>query len=634
MGGSISRLELEFDQEQGQHELLPLIAGSLLCGSVVIDVKSPIRVDRSSPLLQLCLYGKEKVRMNRNKAKRKAGKGHAPKCAERPIVSIPLQWSSFPTNDNNVIPVGTFRFPFQIQLPMSLPSSTYYPIQDDRSRSKLRFRIQYKIKAELFLPSASRPSKPHYMVTRYVWIAAATSPEEPRELTPCMVAPMAQELKSGFFQKKGIFLFCARVDNTRLGKDIDQHVALHLSCRNDSASTIHRVHISILEQVSWGTAAVNSIDPQTGSCRASDTLQQTEDIPMSVLDNVHLPGLIRESKGFLKSAVEAMFGSSTQKTLQHQMYKDLQQSDNVIPIPLPTQQLRESYQGQLIQVSHRVKIVFQTGAFCQTPVLEIPIHISAARRVDLPNEMTLAGAAVYIPPVNANSSVTTSKLPAKLPASTTGTSSSSSGSGSSSLPSSSSSSGVPHSEIPMAAAVLVPDDLSLIGSPSVIVLGGDAVLPHWKPTRHAATSLARLTPMASPELTDTISVPALLSLMRSSLNDYDLIQEKICEPAWIDLFHQISADEYASIVGHVHAFDQTRVAVLLAPFVNRSEQGFTCAYAAAAIRLAAEDHRAHMAQTLIPLCTDVSDHHDLIMSELNGWEQVVTEGILVQALQG
>jgi Arrestin (or S-antigen), N-terminal domain len=632
MGGSISRLEFEFDQEQGQHELLPLIAGSLLCGSVVIDVKSPIRVDRASPLLELCLYGKEKVRMNRSKAKRKVGKGHAPNCAERPIVSIPLQWSSFPTNDNHMIPVGTFRFPFQIQLPMSLPSSTYYPIQEDRSRSKLRFRIQYKIKAELFLPSASRPSKPHHVLTRYVWIAAATSPEEPREVTPCLVAPMAQELRSGFFQKKGIFLFCARVDNTRLRKDVDPHVALHLSCRNDSTSTIHRVHISILEQVSWGTAAVTFIDPQTGSCRASDTLQQTEDIPVTVLDNVHLPGLIKESKGFLKSVVETMFGSSSQHTLQHQMYKDLQQSDNVIPIPLPMQQLRESYQGQLIQVSHRVKIVFQTGTFCQTPVLEIPIHISAARRVDLPNELTWAGAAVYIPPVRANPNVTTSKIPASLPASTAGTSSSSSGSGSPSFPSSTSSS-APHSKIPMAAAVLVPDDASLTLSPSVIVLGGDAVLPNWKPTRHAATSLTRLTPLASPELTDAISVPALLSLMRSSLNDFDLIQEKICEPAWIDLFHQICADEYASIVGHVHAFDQTRVAVLLAPFVNRAAQGFTCAYAAAAIRRAADDHRAHMAQTLIPLCTDVSEHHDRIMSELNGWEQVVTEGILVEALQ-
>jgi hypothetical protein len=195
----------------------------------------------------------------------------------------------------------------------------------------------------------------------------------------------------------------------------------------------------------------------------------------------------------------------------------------------------------------------------------------------------------------------------------------------------------PHPEIPMADAVILPDHSATAAMDDVIVLGGDAVLPllSWQrqsPRNPATTSLSSLTPLATPT-TPAVSVPALLGLMRSSLNDYDLIQEKLCDPAWVDLFHQISPDEFGSIVANVHAFDQPRVAVLLAPFVNPQEGGLTCAYAAAAVRQASPDHRAITAQKLIPLCIDVPENHAVLVNELNGWEQMVTESILLEAMQ-
>ena len=136
---------------------------------------------QNGPAVRLRFYGKEKVRMNRTKAIQTRGfrSGHASKCAERMIVDLTLQWPGFPNNNNNnnsqqqqqqqqqesemimddVVSSGTFVFPFTIQLPATLPSSTYYPINDSRRRSQMHFRIQYNLTASIVYQKGSSSTK-------------------------------------------------------------------------------------------------------------------------------------------------------------------------------------------------------------------------------------------------------------------------------------------------------------------------------------------------------------------------------------------------------------------------------------------------------------------------------------------
>ena len=155
-------------------------------------------------------------------------------------------------------------------------------------------------------------------------------------------------------------------------------------------------------------------------------------------------------------------------------------------------------------------------------------------------------------------------------------------------------------------------------------------------TAEVSTNLSNLVPLSAPtkQIENTVSIPALLSSMRSSMVDnYEYIQGKLCEPAWVDLFHAMSTSEYGSIITHVHDFDQPRVALLLAPFINHQHGGFNCEYAAAAIRHSSNHHRAITAQKLIPWCVDIRTHHNVILEELNGWEQTITESTFAEAMQ-
>jgi hypothetical protein len=151
-----------------------------------------------------------------------------------------------------------------------------------------------------------------------------------------------------------------------------------------------------------------------------------------------------------------------------------------------------------------------------------------------------------------------------------------------------------------------------------------------------STKLSHLVPLLAPtkQLENIISIPALLASMRSSMVDhYEYVQGKLCEPEWVELFHTMSSYEYGSIIANVHEFDQPRVALLLAPFINHRHGGCNCEYAAAAIRHSSTHHRAITAQKLIPCCVDIDRSHGMILEELNGWEQTITEQVLAEAMR-
>lgn len=588
MGNSVcTGLEIELDTDSGINELTPLPAGSVLAGKVKIELSKNVEQQPKEPIV-VNIHGKEKVSMSLWNAKKIPGDNayEIPKTtAERNLMSVKLEWPKFPSQGENIIPAGTYHFPFKVQLPKSLPSSTYFPVEKGKQKSKLSFRIQYKMHVTFEKLQAQR----------YLWIAAA-APYPPPEPVPCMVEPIIHELRGGFFSK-GNFVFAASIDDC----NIQNSIRLNVSCRNDSPIEIPQIVVTVIEQLRWGTEMVNQVDPQTGICTKSAALSESYKHTVTTLRDIRLPGLVRQSKGLFQTAVDAVMGGPTRR-YQQAIHNDLLSGENMILVQVPN--IRHSYSGQLIQISHYLRVEFQTSAFSRNPVLEIPIHI-LGRAEPLPSNQVVTGAGQ---PYCAD----LKHKPTIQPVTGLGQSPTSS-----STPPHSKGESSDNTVVPLATAVQVSqsddniNDAPVAIADAVVLLGGDA-------RQSSSTRLQDLVPLAPP--TGVVSLGSLLMEMRSSLNEYDLLTNKLDDISWIDLFEALSAEDYGKVISFVSIdMDQPKVALLLASYLKN---GLTCEYAAAAIRNASPQHRATLTKKLLKQVKD--DDFDLIRIELNEWEQTVT----------
>jgi len=79
------------------------------------------------------------------------------------------------------------------------------------------------------------------------------------------------------------------------------------------------------------------------------------------------------------------------------------------------------------------------------------------------------------------------------------------------------------------------------------------------------------------------SLPILLNDMQQSINDFALISQKLSDPQWVALFRSLTPVEFGSVISCVNtAFDQPRVAMLLAPHLHQGA-GIQCVDVAAAV---------------------------------------------------
>lgn len=182
-------------------------------------------------------------------------------------------------------------------------------------------------------------------------------------------------------------------------------------------------------------------------------------------------------------------------------------------------------------------------------------------------------------------------------------------------------------------------------SNNIVVLGGDAIIVDG-PELSNLVSNSNIATVITPAVAaiSDVSVSGLLDAMASCMNGFNLIEELLVQPEWVAVFRGITPEEYGNIIERVNiAFDQSRVATLLTPYVNggvggnnnnnsNSSSSFTCQYAAAAVRNASTWNRANMTQQLVSLCVDIATEHELIRAELNEWERCVTAQNFEQAI--
>jgi hypothetical protein len=378
-------------------------------------------------------------------------------------------------------------------------------------------------------------------------------------------------------------------------------------------------------------------------CSQTATLQQQAILPLYTLKDAKLPSLGKEGKGIFQSAYKSIIGVEEKRMFQREIYQDLVSGNNIIKIQVP-EESRVSYTGQLVKIEHIIQIQFFTSAFAKNLQLIIPVNVlpsdTAITTETHPQQQPFCrSCAKPLPaptPILAQSSQEIAKP--KITA-TTGLGNLSSPPASSNVTikpqreqdlrtNSSGQTVGEESSVPMSTPMPVSDPTKQATpiTSDVLVLGGDAMLvtnrrypPALAPS--APPSFLDDTPAPIPAPLAQVSVAALQREMRSAINCYNVMASKIGHPSWTDFFQSLSADGLGTIIASVDPpVDQPRIAVLLAPLLNNG-RGISSAHIASALRSCSQQHRAAMAQRLLPLCTD--NNFTVIRTELNAWEQTV-----------
>ena len=125
------------------------------------------------------------------------------------------------------------------------------------------------------------------------------------------------------------------------------------------------------------------------------------------------------------------------------------------------------------------------------------------------------------------------------------------------------------------------------------------------------------------------SIELLLDLLTASVNDGEIIDEKVNDGEWDDVFSSLTPIDYSKIISKVDLDHyQPKIALKVAEKIDP----FTCNYAIAAIRGCSDWNRINVLKKLLPLCSDLEENKDSITQELTDWERFSTEKDFTDAL--
>lgn len=236
---------------------------------------------------------------------------------------------------------GVYTHPFEFILPASLPSSTQFPRLEGKT---FHGRINYRLRAEIGDLSYDRD------------FIVASAPL-PNNVVPCIAQPTTHELKQAMILSKGFLSVGACVENSFVGRG--QTLKVSVACRNDSSVDVDRVRIKLIELIEY---------------KAQDAKNTIKNELVDIMD-INRPGLIkyRSKDNVRKRRFSQIVGSTYQQILQ-----DLTSGQNRFQLSIP-KTARDSYGGNLISISHYLKITFYTKLSVQNPKMKIPIVVGTPR---------------------------------------------------------------------------------------------------------------------------------------------------------------------------------------------------------------------------------------------------------------
>lgn len=269
---------------------------------------------------------------------------------ERTIARAYTQLKNF--GGSRKIAKGLYSQPFEFMLPASLPSSTQFPKTDGKT---FYGRIQYRLSADMG----------ELCVDKFFNVVSAPLGDN---VVPCIAEPTTHELKQARILSKGHLSVGACVDNSHVGRG--QTMRVSVACRNDSLCDIDRIRVKLTEIIKH---------------KAGDESHVYKNELVEIKD-VYLPSLQR-------SRSQDNFRLSKKKTRQNmattysEILNDLRSGENTFTITVP-KTARDSYDGNLITISHILKITFYTGGMTvENPSTKIAIVVGSPRENGRENDV-------------------------------------------------------------------------------------------------------------------------------------------------------------------------------------------------------------------------------------------------------
>mmetsp|Transcript_4167 Transcript_4167/g.5463 ORF Transcript_4167/g.5463 Transcript_4167/m.5463 type:complete len:349 (-) Transcript_4167:134-1180(-) len=338
-----NRLQLVVDPPGGRR--YAYLAGSKISGTVNVTTAGK----NTNSGLTVSLIGKEDVKVrykqthsNGNNASTTKTHYAYAKC-DIVRVEIPLAGAEA------VVEPGNHSFPFEVQLPVNIPSSMTHC--GDGGYCNIVYKIKVSVKGKW------RGDK----VEKHIRVLARPPFSAP---VPSFFEPETQQITSCYCFPRGAITFAASIDDTRVGKG--DAVNVDFGCKNEASTRIEYVEANIKENIYWKARGHNSCSKHTIVERQ---FNQT--------DNME-----KRSKQQMRQLKEDLGSGIISRGLKVNLYRELlkvvKDGRNRVTLDIPLT-VKPTYRGSCITVSHTLTIKVKTPSGSTNPKRKIPIQIVTAK---------------------------------------------------------------------------------------------------------------------------------------------------------------------------------------------------------------------------------------------------------------
>ena len=301
--------------------------------------------------IRLTAFGTEKAIVGKGVGEFAARSEHILTIAEltlsSPASSSREQQHHPSSNQHAIKKEGTYIFPFSLRLPICLPSSDTFPL-DSKGRAvprKQGYQIHYQLKATV-------GSK----LQKCVPIRVESAPL-PMEAIPCVVRPVFRPVQS-VWSDAGQIAVGASLRNSNVGRG--QSLELHVALRNFSGAHIRHVNVRVVEFMRWASAG------RRESCRqVQHVLVHHSHILMPSQDCRRQSRRVRRLQSWTPESMEE---------IHNQIFNELLAHKHPIRVVLPVT-ARDSFNGELVHVWHRLEIQVRTSKFHSNVQVTIPLRV-------------------------------------------------------------------------------------------------------------------------------------------------------------------------------------------------------------------------------------------------------------------
>jgi len=390
----------------------------------------------------------------------------------------------------------------------------------------------------------------------------------------------------------GTITMGARIANTRIGRG--ETAIIDFACKNQSRQRITSVFVEVNQEVHWSAGHHREYSKDIISRKSFNRTERWDE-----MNKEEVKAMKQSSKNNTDTHRDRK-----QQTLQmiHRLVND---GESRVLLNVPASAL-QTYQGALIQVSHRMNIRINFDGMCaDNPTIKVPIYLgtptSYGAQIASPQPSIPIATAIATP-----CAPSTSVMPSAPP-----------------LPS--------EAEIDLAVPSAPPAEWAAAVVSAAVVVGQSAGVVGGTATDFEGDGGAVQVSVFLPVAEVVPSLSNLINEIKFAVSPSDTVRKRLNDKKWTPVFDAMTPKEYSSVIKAVAIeFDQPDIAALIAPSVKGGN--FTHEYVISAIRVVSDWLRTPTITKILPFCKDLDANAGRIKAELTDWEKVCTERDFEQAL--